>query len=757
MIHLRIENQNSNVEIVNAAIIQKIYNLASDIEQNLQEDEQLSDYVLLKGNLQSDHARQSAYEYLIGNLPDSNNKRFSNLTINLTEGAYIDFADSEVERVLLANNIGDGVGVSTVDAAATAIGNIFASNTTVQSFDEFDKFTASQAGNFSFNGCTNLTNLNLSNVTAITTNYCFQNVPLETFDAPRLTSFTALIPFGAYENSPKSNLKHVTNLGSITILGKNGSSNLSTFGYQSELLDVNLPTTCIQLGQKCFAKCIKLATINLDNIQVVGAEAFDCWGGSSKTVLSNVDSSQDLTSITSIGAFGFRGTRLGVTGGALNLPALTGSIGQWTFAGCPITSITSLGNATSIGEKAFYQCPVLATVSGISNVTSIGSDAFKECTHLTTIDLSESNITSIGGSAFSGCSSLASINIPNGITSISTDAFSGCTSLTSCTIGSGIISISARTFKNCSSLTNINIPSGITSIGTDAFVNCSSLASIVIPDSVTNIGSSAFNNCSSLASIVIPNNVTNIGGETFRGCSGLTSINIPDSVVSIGGSAFWGCDHITSCIIGNGLTSISNSAFKGCSRLTSCTIGSGVTSIGDNAFKECTTLTSVNSNNCTTVGASAFEGCTGLASVNLSNCATVGTTAFKGCTGLTTAVIGKLSSLSGDVFDWGRGIFVNCTALTTLDCGDVLQTIVFDPNSGAFSGTENLQTLIIRNTTPPTLNMDRADNLTLAEKLLSLGGPNVKIYVPDVSVYRADTNWAIFSDYLYNISALPSS
>jgi len=44
---------------------------------------------------------------------------------------YINFADPEVKRVLLANNIGDGVGVSTVDAADTAIGNIFASNTTV--------------------------------------------------------------------------------------------------------------------------------------------------------------------------------------------------------------------------------------------------------------------------------------------------------------------------------------------------------------------------------------------------------------------------------------------------------------------------------------------------------------------------------------------------------------------------------------------------------------------------------------------------
>ena len=426
MTHLRIENQNSNVEIVNAAIIQKLYNLVLDIEENLEEGESLSDYVSLKGNLQADHAKQSAYNYLTGNLSDTNTKRFPNLTINLTDGAYIDFADPEVERVLLANNIGDGVGVSTIDAADTAIGNIFASNTTVQSFDEFDRFTASQSGNFSFNGCTNLTSINLSNVTAITTNYCFGKTAIETLHVPLLISFTAQNPFNCWENSPQTNLKHVTSLGNITTLGKNGNNSLYTFQYQKGLLDVNLPSTCTELGSGVFKGCIKLATINLNNVQKINGEAFECWSGSGKTVLSNVDSSQDLTNITSVGAFGFRGTRLGVTGGALNLPALTGSIGQWAFAACPITSITSLGNATSIGDKGFYQCLSLATVSGISNVTSIGVDAFKECTALTSIDLS--NVTTLSNSCFEGCTSLASIDLSN-VTSIGGACFNNCRSL----------------------------------------------------------------------------------------------------------------------------------------------------------------------------------------------------------------------------------------------------------------------------------------------------------------------------------------
>ena len=61
-------------------------------------------------------------------------------------------------------------------------------------------------------------------------------------------------------------------------------------------------------------------------------------------------------------------------------------------------------------------------------ITSIGEKAFYHCSSLTSITIPNS-VTSIGIQAFSGCSSLASVTIPNSVTSIGDSAFRSCNSL----------------------------------------------------------------------------------------------------------------------------------------------------------------------------------------------------------------------------------------------------------------------------------------------------------------------------------------
>ena len=249
-------------------------------------------------------------------------------------------------------------------------------------------------------------------------------------------------------------------------------------------------------------------------------------------------------------------------------------------------------SVTSIGERAFYQCGSLTSITIPNSVTSIGSGAFGHCSNLTSITIPNS-VTSIADRAFLGCSSLTSITIPNSVTSISEHAFSRCTSLTSITIPNSVTSIENYVFYGCSSLTSINIPNSVTSIGDNAFDSCTSLTSITIPNSVTSIGGGAFRGCSSLTAIIIPNSVTSIGGGAFRGCSSLTAIIIPNSVTSIENYVFYGCSSLTSITIPNSVTSIEMYAFDHCSSLTSITIPNGVTYIGDYAFRYCPELTDV--------------------------------------------------------------------------------------------------------------------------------------------------------------------
>ena len=130
------------------------------------------------------------------------------------------------------------------------------------------------------------------------------------------------------------------------------------------------------------------------------------------------------------------------------------------------SSVTKDGvkyTVNKVGEKAFYGCKNLTSVTIPGSVKSIGDWAFYECNSLTSINI-PSSVTSIGKSAFSRCSSLTSITIPNSVTSIGYEAF-----------------------YECKSLTSINIPSSVTSIGDWAFSRCEKLRVMILPEHITNI------------------------------------------------------------------------------------------------------------------------------------------------------------------------------------------------------------------------------------------------------------------------------
>ena len=364
---------------------------------------------------------------------------------------------------------------------------------------------------------------------------------------------------------------------------------------------------------------------------------------------------------------------------------------------------------TGIGEKAFYECENLTSVSLPESLTSIDESAFNR-TGLTSIVIPGSFKT-LDTKAFSYLDSLQSVVISEGVESIGEWAFAGCSNLTSVTLPNSLTSIGNAAF-GLTRLTEIEIPEGVTSIGDYAFYGCDNLKTVTFPESLTAVGANPFEDCPNLetievsadhpvfevvdgalinkdehsliaypagltaASYTVPEGVTTIGIQAFYYCPNLTNVTLPESLTSIGDSAF-SVTGLTEIEIPEGVTTIGSRAFISCGNLTSATLPESLTSIGDSAFRNTGLTEIVIPEGVTTIGEKAFYECENLTSVTLPSALTsIGEDAFRG-TGLTEIVIPE------GVTTIGEKAFYECENLTSVSLPESLTSI----DEHAFDGT----------------------------------------------------------------------
>ena len=217
--------------------------------------------------------------------------KYPNLTLNVLGGYFMRFEDAEVLRVLLANGVGDGVGITKAAAAeVTSIGRWFNKNTSIKKFDEFRFFTgvtsleggsSSVGGAFwqsaiesiilpdsmrtigvrAFDGCSNL---RISELPAGLSNVgesAFSGI----ISAPRDIILPSLTSLGNSAFTGVSGIQRILDLGRITIIQGGGSlaTNSSPFRSCPDVEVFIVPSTVSSLGKGAISFLPSLTTLIL--------------------------------------------------------------------------------------------------------------------------------------------------------------------------------------------------------------------------------------------------------------------------------------------------------------------------------------------------------------------------------------------------------------------------------------------------------------------------------------------------------------
>lgn len=259
MTHLRIE-QNNNVEVVNASLIQKLYETAIE-----------SSDVTLSGNLQCMNCKQPAYEYLMGNI-ENNVRRFPNLNINVTDSIYMYFEDPNVESILVTN-FGDGVGIKLNTVATISSFNDKFNGSNITSFDELSQFTniTTINKNNRFNDCASLTSINLKNIIKVSGKNGYQRWNFQGCTSLTNIGDTSNITYvgqAAFQYCPLQGVidfSNVTEFGNLSLYQNSNATTKADFSQCT--ID---PSKITFIGEHAFDKCDSfsaLSTINFPNLK----------------------------------------------------------------------------------------------------------------------------------------------------------------------------------------------------------------------------------------------------------------------------------------------------------------------------------------------------------------------------------------------------------------------------------------------------------------------------------------------------------
>lgn len=564
-----------------------------------------------------------------------------------------------------------------------------------------------------FEGCVNLTDINLSDKLTTINGLAFYNTGLTEITVPAsLTKITAASAAGKTV-SPFAGgvLRKVTFADGVT------KSLQGMFMGTTSLEEVVLPESLKTIDQNTFKDCSSLKKLS------VGKS-----GG------ENV-----LDTVETINAGAFNGCSSLETLTLKNVAKIDSSDTNRTFGGCmslkkvSVTGVTTTDNtgkttlSTTIGTSAFKDNKALKEIN-LDTIKTVSQEAFRGCgvaddgTDPATLTLN--NVNAIGSLAFYGCG-FKEVQIPRQLTSVATGKINGVEhgpfaggKLETVSFGTLINTIPDNLCMNTTSLQKIELQSvkaSLRTIGKNAFKGCTSVKEVTIPKGILTVSNSAFEGCSGLTDVTIA--AKTINAKAFAECTNLKTVKMEEGVTTIQGMAFANT-QISAVTIPSTLTTagttkegtIEKGPFAGTMIATvhgqtedsteaqeGATILPETKKIPDNLFLDCTSIIDVQiPETVTEIGQKAFKDASSVENVTFAvNTETgkvkgvekIGISAFDGCSSLQELVLPET------VTEVLQGAFANEGALVKADMSRAASLKKWDKES--FKGDTALAEVVL--------------------------------------------------------------
>lgn len=294
----------------------------------------------------------------------------------------------------------------------------------------------------------------------------------------------------------------------------------AVFSGCTKLKSVQIPSTLVNLGTNSpFIGCTSLTEINVceenPNYKSINGVLYSKDG---RKLIAFPCGLADVTIAEGTETIGYQSFKGNPHITSVHFPASVSDIGQYAFSDCSSlveftvapenpnfdaedgllyygnvlklcptgrTSAIVKDGTKEIGDKAFYECASLSSVSLPTSIYEIGSQAFGYCSMLQTIELPQM-VSILKSNVFASCTSLKSIVIPDNVTTLTSNLFGGCSSLSNVTIGAGVTKIEKSVFSRCNNILVINVKTAVppvVEVGSNGFVpeNVYSIAQLNIP------------------------------------------------------------------------------------------------------------------------------------------------------------------------------------------------------------------------------------------------------------------------------------